>query len=322
MSASRIFGIGRPGIVDRLGHHEEGLQHAPTRRRARRRPSSSCRDRRGLRGAAGLARGEDRAADQPLGDRAHGLHEGRIVEAAIVGDQDRRLPVQLLHRLGIEDRVRRVGDEDHHVGVLLLELQHLRLRIGRVRRIGDFLGDVEAVLGKRVGDDAGHRVTVFGVLVDDRDRVHLLPRGLLFLQEHRIGVGEVGGDRRRAEEPLEAALRQVGSDRFGVEERNDPVEQVMMHDYYVNLPYRSEYSYGLLYSEARLGSLIAIGKGEVPQQHWFRMARTFPRYYSWQQQSPDHCPQNRPHLYFSWRLLFMAGDRIMCRRGVAVSLRR
>jgi hypothetical protein len=57
----------------------------------------------------------------------------------------------------------------------------------------------------------------------------------------------------------------------------DPVEQLMMHGYYVHLPHRSEYSYGLLYSESRLGSLIAIGKGEVPAEHWYRMARTFQR---------------------------------------------
>ena len=87
----------------------------------------------------------------------------------------------------------------------------------------------------------------------------------------------------------------------------DPVEQVMMHGYYVNLPYRSEYSYGLLYSEARLGSLIAIGKGEAPQQHWFRMARTFPRDYSWQQQSPKNRMDKTVHAYtvpggyYSWR---------------------
>jgi len=53
-----------------------------------------------------------------------------------------------------------------------------------------------------------------------------------------------------------------------------------------NLPYRSEYSYGLLYSEARLGSLIAIGKGDAPAEHWYRMARTFPRYFTWQSQPP------------------------------------
>ncbi len=66
----------------------------------------------------------------------------------------------------------------------------------------------------------------------------------------------------------------------------DPVEQLMMHGYYVHLPQRAEFNYGLLYSEARLGSLIAIGKGQVPEEHWYRMARTFPRRFEWQSQSP------------------------------------
>ena len=66
----------------------------------------------------------------------------------------------------------------------------------------------------------------------------------------------------------------------------DPVEQWMMHGYYIHLPHRSEYSYGLLYTEARLGSLIAIGKGEAPAEHWYRMARTFPASFDWQSQSP------------------------------------
>jgi hypothetical protein len=38
----------------------------------------------------------------------------------------------------------------------------------------------------------------------------------------------------------------------------------------------SPYHYGLLYTEARLGSLIAIGKGDVPEEHWYRMQRTPP----------------------------------------------
>ena len=66
----------------------------------------------------------------------------------------------------------------------------------------------------------------------------------------------------------------------------DPVEQQMMHGYYVHLPHRAEYNYGLLYSEARLGSLIAIGKGQVPEAHWYQMARTFPRSFAWPSQSP------------------------------------
>ncbi|MFO1371977.1 MAG: hypothetical protein U1F42_06150 [Candidatus Competibacteraceae bacterium] len=42
----------------------------------------------------------------------------------------------------------------------------------------------------------------------------------------------------------------------------------------------------MLYSEARLGSLIAIGKGDVPEGHWYGMARTFPARFDWQSQSP------------------------------------
>ena len=39
----------------------------------------------------------------------------------------------------------------------------------------------------------------------------------------------------------------------------------MNHGYYVNLGCPSEYHYGLLYTEARVLSLIAIGKGDVPR---------------------------------------------------------
>jgi hypothetical protein len=87
----------------------------------------------------------------------------------------------------------------------------------------------------------------------------------------------------------------------------DPVEQLMMHGYYVNMPQRSEYSYGMLYSEARLGSLIAIGKGEAPVEHWYRMARTFPTRYDWQTQSPKHRANRTvdgytfPGGYYSWK---------------------
>ncbi|HCB14898.1 MAG TPA: hypothetical protein DEP36_15220 [Gammaproteobacteria bacterium] len=87
----------------------------------------------------------------------------------------------------------------------------------------------------------------------------------------------------------------------------DPADQLMMHGYYVHLPHRAEYNYGLLYSEARLGSLIAIGKGDVPEEHWYRMARTFPRYFDWQSQSPKHRVERTvngytfPGGYFTWK---------------------
>jgi hypothetical protein len=66
----------------------------------------------------------------------------------------------------------------------------------------------------------------------------------------------------------------------------DPVVQQMHQGYYVNLPSYSEYHYGVLYTESRLGSLLAIGKGDVPAEHWFRLVRTFPAADTWQSLQP------------------------------------
>ncbi|MFN5746277.1 MAG: glucoamylase family protein [Methylococcaceae bacterium] len=73
-----------------------------------------------------------------------------------------------------------------------------------------------------------------------------------------------------------------GNYRFFFDEKH----QLMSHGYYVNMGLRSSYHYGVFYAEARLGSLIAIGKGEAPQEHWFRMARTFPAEFDWQTGKP------------------------------------
>ena len=66
----------------------------------------------------------------------------------------------------------------------------------------------------------------------------------------------------------------------------DTTAGLMSHGYYVNLASRSVFHYGVLYAESRLGSLIAIGKGDVPAQHWFRMVRTFPPTCRWQEGQP------------------------------------
>lgn len=47
------------------------------------------------------------------------------------------------------------------------------------------------------------------------------------------------------------------------------------------------YHYGLLVSEARMLSLVAIGKGDVPEEHWFRIYRTLPKEWDWQRQVPQ-----------------------------------
>ena len=67
----------------------------------------------------------------------------------------------------------------------------------------------------------------------------------------------------------------------------DDVEQVMNHGFYVHMNCRAEYVYGLLYTESRAGSLIAIGKGDVPEEHWFRLMRTFPSDATWQSLTPQ-----------------------------------
>jgi len=66
----------------------------------------------------------------------------------------------------------------------------------------------------------------------------------------------------------------------------DPALGRMSHGYWVHLGARSRYHYGVLYAESRLGSVIAIGKGDVPEEHWFRMTRTFSPNCRWQTQEP------------------------------------
>jgi hypothetical protein len=66
----------------------------------------------------------------------------------------------------------------------------------------------------------------------------------------------------------------------------DPATGRMSHGYWVQRGTRSRFHYGVLYAESRLGSLIAIGRGDVPEAHWFRLARTFPASCRWQRQPP------------------------------------
>ncbi len=69
----------------------------------------------------------------------------------------------------------------------------------------------------------------------------------------------------------------------------DPVERQMWHGYYDHLQVYSDYHYGPLYSEPRAISYMAIGRGEVPMEHWFvGLQRTFTESYSWQEQEPKN----------------------------------
>jgi hypothetical protein len=66
----------------------------------------------------------------------------------------------------------------------------------------------------------------------------------------------------------------------------DPVAGLMSHGYFLEPRVRSRYHYGVLYTEARLGTLLAIGKGDVPEAVWFNMVRTFSPDCTWQSRVP------------------------------------
>jgi hypothetical protein len=89
----------------------------------------------------------------------------------------------------------------------------------------------------------------------------------------------------------------------------DPLYEVMFQGYHVNLARPAASHYGLLYTEARLGSLMAIGKGDVPAAHWFKLYRTLPNIleYAWQSQPPLNRiakrTRDQPYFggYYAWR---------------------
>jgi len=80
----------------------------------------------------------------------------------------------------------------------------------------------------------------------------------------------------------------------------DPSLGQMWHGYYVHRAAYSRYHYGILYAESRLGSLLAIGKDDVPEAHWFRMARTLPASCDWQAGTPH---ERRPKTVLGYRVM-------------------
>lgn len=74
----------------------------------------------------------------------------------------------------------------------------------------------------------------------------------------------------------------------------DAETKLMSHGYYTKLGSPSTYHYGAFYTEARLASLIAVGKGDATKEHWYAMRRAYlPR-------CPDsECPRIRRFSYDS-----------------------
>jgi len=67
----------------------------------------------------------------------------------------------------------------------------------------------------------------------------------------------------------------------------DRAQGQMRHGYHIDQERYSEYHYGAFYTEARAISLMAIGKGDIPPEHWFKIYRTFPKDWDWQNKIPE-----------------------------------
>lgn len=79
----------------------------------------------------------------------------------------------------------------------------------------------------------------------------------------------------------------------------DPQIQQMRLGFDADTGEFAPYHYGLVVSEARILSLLAIGKGDVSADHWFHIYRTLPKEWTWQRQVPEgHFRQYRGHDVF------------------------
>ena len=75
-------------------------------------------------------------------------------------------------------------------------------------------------------------------------------------------------------------------DGFSFNELLDPENNQLVVG--VDVPERNfgMYHYGMFVSEARLASFYAIGKGDIPRNHWWFIFRTPPAAWTWQNQKP------------------------------------
>jgi len=75
-------------------------------------------------------------------------------------------------------------------------------------------------------------------------------------------------------------------ERFHFQEFLDPDTNHLAIGYDVDRQSLTPYHYGMLVTEARAMSLYAIGKGDLPPDHWWYLYRTAPDAWEWQTQKP------------------------------------
>ncbi|MFH1800629.1 MAG: glucoamylase family protein [Candidatus Omnitrophota bacterium] len=76
-------------------------------------------------------------------------------------------------------------------------------------------------------------------------------------------------------------------DRIHFQEFLDPDTNHLAIGYDLDRQGPTPYHYGMLVTEARAMSLYAIGKGDIPPEHWWYLYRTAPEAWEWQTQKPQ-----------------------------------
>ena len=74
---------------------------------------------------------------------------------------------------------------------------------------------------------------------------------------------------------------------FHFQEFYDPENNQLVVGYDVEQQRATPYHYGMLVTEARAMSLYAIGKGDLPKEHWWYPYRAAPEAWEWQTQKPQ-----------------------------------
>ncbi len=76
-------------------------------------------------------------------------------------------------------------------------------------------------------------------------------------------------------------------DEMHFQEFLDPENNHLVIGYDVARQAATPYHYGMLATEARAMSFFAIGKGDLPREHWWYLYRTAPEAWEWQSQKPQ-----------------------------------
>ncbi|CAN5630088.1 glucoamylase family protein [soil metagenome] len=160
----------------------------------------------------------------------------------------------------------RAGDDAESLGVVA----RMEARLTRPDAFDEMAPDL-----LRLADEAAAAITA-----EDRDEG---PESLRWIAAFRDGIAEHLRDRRldRAERVLlgaRLAALAAGAREMAMEMDFaflfDPERKLLSIGYSVDESSLDPSCYDLLASEARLASLFAIAKGDVPTRHWFRLGRT------------------------------------------------